>query len=76
MSYVIVVQDPNQTPDTLVGPFDSVESAQGYMKIYAGDFEGLEVTLSDEWAGEGKVPPVKAFIAFMNKPRNNIVGLS
>jgi len=69
MSYVIVIQDPNQTPDTLVGPFDNVESAQEYMKTNAEDFTGLEMTLVEEWEGEGDVPPVNAFIAYMNAPR-------
>lgn len=69
MSYVIVIQDPNQTPDTLVGPFNDVESAQTYMRRNAGDFTGLEMALCEEWEGEGDVPPVKAFIAFMNAPR-------
>lgn len=69
MSYVIVIQDHNQTPDTLVGPFDDVDSAQEYMKTHSGAFSELEMTLAEEWEGEGDVPPVNAFIAYMNAPR-------
>jgi len=39
------------------------------MKTNAEDFTGLEMTLVEEWEGEGDVPPVNAFIAYMNAPR-------
>ena len=68
MSYVIVVQNPDQIPDTLVGPFNDVESAQEYMKTHDGEFSDLEMTLCEEWEGEGDVPTVKAFISYMNEP--------
>lgn len=70
MSFAIVVQDPNQVPDTMVGLFDTVDEAQEYMKKYDGAFSDLEMTIANEWEGEGDIPPVQAFIVFMN-PRQD-----
>ena len=70
MSFAIVVQDPNQVPDTMVGLFETVEEAQEYMKKYDAAFSDLEMTIAKEWDGEGDIPPVHAFIVFMN-PRQD-----
>lgn len=69
MSYVIVILNPNQTPDVLIGPFEDVDSAQEYMKKNDNAFAALEMDLCEEWEGEGDVPPVKAFISYMNAPQ-------
>lgn len=70
MSFAIVVQDPNQVPDTMVGLFETVEEAQEYMSVHDAAFSDLEMTIANEWEGEGDIPPVQAFIVFMN-PRQD-----
>ena len=70
MSFAIVVQDPNQVPDTMVGLFETVEEAQEYMRVHNAAFSDLEMTITNEWEGEGDIPPVQAFIVFMN-PRQD-----
>lgn len=66
MSYAIVVQDPNNVPDTMVGLFDTVEEAQEYMKVHDTEFSDLAMTIANEWKGEGDIPSVNTFIVFMN----------
>ena len=68
MSYVIVIQDPDTATATLVGPFDTVEAAQEYLTLHVEAFISLEHTLAEEWEGEGDIPPLKAFISYMNAP--------
>lgn len=75
MSFAIVVQDPNQVPDTMVGLFETVEEAQEYMRVHNAAFSDLEMTIANEWEGEGDIPPVQAFIVFMN-PRQDMMSES
>lgn len=72
MSFVIVVQDPNNIPDTLIGPFTDVEAAKEYIATHELDFDVLVTTIAEEYEGKGDVPPVQAFIAYMNLPRRSV----